>query len=112
MSRIIGKGRAMELILTGDMITAERAEQIGLISRAVPMEELMPLAREYAHKIAAKGPLAARLAKAVIHHGADVEMSTALFLEKLAQTVLMGSDDKLEGTQAFLEKRSPHFTGK
>ncbi|MFY0545601.1 enoyl-CoA hydratase/isomerase family protein [Brevibacillus sp. H7] len=112
LSRIIGKGRAMELILTGDIITAERAEQIGLVSRAVPSEELLPVAKEYAGKIAAKGPLAVRLAKAVIHQGADIEMTSALFLEKLAQTVLMGSDDKQEGTQAFLQKRTPQFTGK
>ncbi|MDF2681771.1 MAG: enoyl-CoA hydratase [Brevibacillus sp.] len=112
LSRIIGKGRAMELILTGEIITAERAEQIGLISRAVPQEELLPVANEYASKIATKGPLAVRLAKAVVHQGADIELGTALFLEKLAQTVLMGSVDKLEGTQAFLEKRKPKFEGK
>lgn len=112
LSRIIGKGRAMEMILLGEIITAEKAEQIGLVSRAVPLEELMPLAKEYAGKLAAKGPLAVRLAKAVIHRGADIEMETALFLEKLAQTILIGSEDKQEGTQAFLEKRTPHFSGK
>ena len=112
LSRIVGKGRALEMILTGEIITAERAVEIGLVSRAVPPEELMPAAREYARKIAAKGPLAARLAKAVIHHGADIEMETALFLEKLAQTVLMGTEDKREGTQAFLDKRTPNFQGK
>lgn len=112
MSRIIGKGRAMEMILLGEIISAEKAEQIGLVSRAIPLEELMPLAKEYAAKLAAKGPLAVRLAKAVIHRGADIEIETALFLEKLAQTILIGSEDKQEGTQAFLEKRNPHFTGK
>jgi enoyl-CoA hydratase len=112
LSRILGKGKALEMILTGDVINAERAEQIGLVSRAVPLEELMPVAREYARKIAAKGPLATRLAKAVIHHGADIEMGTALFLEKLAQTIMMGTEDKREGTQAFLDKRTPNFQGK
>lgn len=112
LSRIIGKGRAMEMILLGEIISAEKAEQIGLVSRAIPLEELMPLAKEYAAKLAAKGPLAVRLAKAVIHRGADIEIETALFLEKLAQTILIGSEDKQEGTQAFLEKRNPHFTGK
>jgi enoyl-CoA hydratase len=112
LSRIIGKGRAMELILTGEIITAERAEQIGLVSRAVPLEELLPVAKAYARKICAKGPLAARLAKAVVHHGTDIETGTALFLEKLAQTVLMGSEDKREGTLAFLEKRTPQFKGR
>lgn len=112
LSRIIGKGRAMEMILLGEIISAEKAEQIGLVSRAITLEELMPLAKEYAAKLAAKGPLAVRLAKAVIHRGADIEIETALFLEKLAQTILIGSEDKQEGTQAFLEKRNPHFTGK
>jgi enoyl-CoA hydratase len=112
LSRIVGKGRAMELVLTGDIITAEKAEQIGLISRAVPQEELMPIAKDYARKISAKGPLAVRLAKSVIHRGADLDMETALYLEKLAQTILMGSEDKVEGTQAFLDKKIPKFKGK
>ncbi|MGG1662685.1 enoyl-CoA hydratase/isomerase family protein [Brevibacillus sp. NRS-1366] len=112
LCRIIGKGRAMELILTGDVLTAEKAERIGLISKAVSPEELLPQAREYAKKIAAKGPLAVRLAKAVVNKGADIDMGTALFLEKLAQTILMGTEDKLEGTQAFLDKRTPEFQGK
>lgn len=112
LTRIIGKGKAMELILTGDMITAEEAERYGLVSRAVPQEELLVIAGEYAKKISSKGPLALRLAKAVINRGADIEMETALYLEKLAQTILIGSEDKLEGTQAFLDKRTPHFQGK
>lgn len=112
LSRIVGKGKAMELILTGDIISAERAEQIGLVSKAVPLAELMLIAKEYATRIASKGPLATRLAKAVIHNGTDLDMGTALLLEKLAQTVLMGSEDKQEGTQAFLDKRTPRFIGK
>jgi enoyl-CoA hydratase len=72
----------------------------------------MDRVREYARKISQKGPLALRLAKAVVNRGADVEMETALYLEKLAQTVLMGSEDKREGTQAFLDKRQPQFQGK
>jgi enoyl-CoA hydratase len=112
LSRIVGKGRAMELILTGNIITAEKAEQIGLISQAVHQEELIPTAKEYARKIGAKGPLAVRLAKSVIHRGAEMDMETALYLEKLAQTILMGSEDKVEGTQAFLDKKTPRFKGK
>lgn len=112
LCRIIGKGRAMELILTGAIIHAEKAERIGLISKAVAADELLTEAKSYAQKIAAKGPLAVRLAKAVVNQGADIDMGTALFLEKLAQTVLMGTEDKQEGTQAFLEKRTPQFSGK
>jgi len=112
LSRIAGKGRALEMILTGEAVTAEKAERIGLVSEAVPLEQLLPAAKQCALKIAAKGPLAARLAKAAVHRGAELDMETALYMEKLAQTVLMGSEDKEEGTQAFLDKRSPTFKGK
>lgn len=112
ITRIIGKGKAMELILTGDIITAEEAERINLVSKTVPQEDLMDTAKQYANKIASKGPLALRLAKAAINKGADIEMETALYLEKLSQTILIGSEDKKEGTEAFLEKRKPNFTGK
>jgi enoyl-CoA hydratase len=112
LTRIIGKGRALDLILTGDVITAEAAERMGLVSKVAPQEQLLETAKEYARKISSKGPLALRLAKAVVNRGADIEMETALYLEKLAQTILMGSDDKREGTQAFLDKRKPQFQGK
>ncbi|WHX98635.1 enoyl-CoA hydratase-related protein [Neobacillus sp. DY30] len=112
LTRIVGKGKAMDLILTGDIITAEEAERIGLISKAVPQDELLEKAKEYAGKISIKGPLALRLAKAAVNRGADIEMETALYLEKLSQTILIGSEDKREGTQAFLEKRKPQFQGK
>lgn len=112
LTRIIGKGKAMDLILTGDIITANEAERFGLVSKVVPQEELMETAKAYAQKIGSKGPLALRLAKAVVNRGADLEMETALYLEKLAQTILVSSGDKQEGTQAFLEKRQPQFQGK
>ncbi|MCU1806127.1 enoyl-CoA hydratase-related protein [Cytobacillus firmus] len=112
LSRIIGKGKAMELILTGDVITAAEAEGLNMISKAVPQEELIETAKGYARRISVKGPLALRMAKAAVNRGADMEMETALYLEKLAQTILIGSEDKLEGTQAFLEKRTPQFKGK
>lgn len=112
LSRIIGKGKAMELILTGDVITAAEAERLNMISKAVPQEELIETAKGYARRISVKGPLALRMAKAAVNRGADMEMETALYLEKLAQTILIGSEDKLEGTQAFLEKRTPQFKGK
>lgn len=112
LSRIVGIGRAMDMILTGVLIGAEQAERIGLASRAVPPDELMAAARQYAGTIVGKGPLAVRLAKSVMLRGADAGLETALLLEKLAQAVLMGTDDKNEGTQAFLDKRTPYFTGK
>lgn len=111
LARIIGKGRAFDMILTGEIITATKAEEIGLVSKAVPMEELWPTVKEKANKILEKGPLAVRLAKVVINRGFNSDMETALMIEKLAQAVLFGSEDKNEGTQAFLEKRKPNFTG-
>ena len=111
LARIIGKGRALDMILTGEMLTAKKAEEVGLVSKAVPMEELWQTAREKAEKILTKGPLAVRLAKVVINRGFNSDMETALMIEKLAQAVLFGSDDKNEGTQAFLEKRQAVFTG-
>lgn len=112
LTRIVGKGKAMDLILTGDIIPAEEAERIGLISKAVPHDKLMEKATEYANKISLKAPLALRLAKAAVNRGADIEMETALYLEKLSQTILIGSEDKREGTQAFLDKRQPQFQGR
>ncbi len=112
LTRIIGRGNALDLILTGDIITAEEAVKRGLVSCAVPQDELIEKSKEYANKISLKGPLAVRLAKAAVNRGADIDMDTALYLEKLSQTILIGSEDKLEGTQAFLEKRHPHFEGR
>lgn len=111
LARIIGKGRAVEMILTGEILTAKRAEEVGLVSQAVPMEDLWQAVKEKAEKILVKGPFAVRMAKLVINHGFDANMDTALMIEKLAQAILFGSHDKNEGTQAFLEKRKAHFKG-
>lgn len=111
LARIVGKGRALDMILTGELLTAEKAEDVGLVSKVVPQEQLWDAAKEKAEKILAKGPLAVRLAKVVVNRGFNSDMETALMIEKLAQAVLFGSDDKNEGTQAFLEKRQPTFTG-
>ncbi|SFJ54931.1 enoyl-CoA hydratase/isomerase family protein [Thermoflavimicrobium dichotomicum] len=112
LTRLIGKGRALEMILTGEMITAEKAEQIGLVSQVVPIEELWTAVKEKAAKILSKGPLAVRLAKIAVNQGADLDIHTALTLEKLAQGILFNSEDKKEGCQAFLEKRAAQFKGR
>ena len=72
----------------------------------------METAFEYVAKIAKKSPLAVRMAKMIVNKGADIEMDTALRLEKLGQALLMGTEDKNEGTRAFLEKRAPNFKGR
>jgi enoyl-CoA hydratase len=112
LSRLVGRGRAMDLILTGEMITAEHAERMGLVSKVVPLAELRQAVKEKANKILAKGPLAVRLAKLSINRGFDLDMDTAIIMEKLAQAILFNSEDKNEGTQAFLDKRIPQFKGK
>jgi enoyl-CoA hydratase len=112
LSRIVGKGKALEMILTGKIITGEEAERIGLVSAVVPPEQLKEKVEEVAGQILAKGPLAVRLAKLSVHMGTETDMKTGLLLEKLSQAILFATEDKQEGTQAFLEKRKPNFKGK
>lgn len=112
LARLIGKGRAIEMILTGRMVDAEEARSIGLVSGVVPQVELMEAARETATRILSKGPLAVRLAKLVVQTGFETDQRTGLVIERLAQAVLYTSEDKREGTSAFLDKRKPDFKGK
>lgn len=109
LARIVGKGRALDMILTGALISGKKAEQIGLVTEVVPIEELETVIEQKAEAISSKGPVAIKLSKMVVHRGYDVDLDTALMLEKLAQTVVFGSEDKVEGTAAFLEKRKPQF---
>jgi enoyl-CoA hydratase/carnithine racemase len=111
LARLVGKGRALELILTGRAIDADEALRIGLVSRVVPHEALTGAARETAARILSKGPLAVRLARLAVHAGFDADQRTGLVVERLAQTVLYATEDKREGTSAFLAKRQPTFQG-
>ena len=112
LPRIIGMGRAKHLILTGDIIDAKQALEMGLVSAVTPPGQLQIRARELAKKILRQGPLAAKLAKIALNASARVDMDSGLLIETLAQALCYGSEDKLEGTTAFLEKRKPKFTGK
>jgi enoyl-CoA hydratase len=111
LARIIGKGRAMNMILTGEFMSAHEAKEIGLVSDVVSLDELWDTVRDKAERILAKGPLAVQMAKLALNRGFDTDMDTGLIIESLAQAVLYGSNDKVEGTQAFLEKREASFTG-
>jgi enoyl-CoA hydratase len=111
LTRLVGLGKAKELIFTGDIISARETERIGLVNKVVGSEEHLAAAKEMAAKIAAKGPAAVRLAKAAIAVGVNTDMQTGLLFEKMAQTVAFFTGDRLEGTSAFLEKRKPHFKG-
>lgn len=110
--RIVGKGKALEMILTGKMISAEEAYRIGLVSDVVEPDKLRERVEELAGQMLAKGPLAIRMAKLAVHYGGEVDLKTGLLIERMAQALLFETEDKLEGTRAFLEKRIPEFKGK
>ncbi|WP_082386407.1 enoyl-CoA hydratase/isomerase family protein [Rossellomorea vietnamensis] len=110
LSRIIGKGRALDMILTGKIINGEEAERIGLATYLAPENELDEKVEEVASQIYKKGPVAIKLAKLVVHKGFDIDLETAMLMEKLSQAVAFGTEDKHEGTSAFLEKRAAEFT--
>lgn len=110
LARMVGKGRALNMILTGQIIDGEEAERIGLASYYVPDEEgLVHKAKEVAGDILKKGPVAITLAKMAVHKGYDLDENTALWMEKLSQAVVFGTEDKIEGTNAFIEKRQAKF---
>lgn len=112
LTRLVGPGKAKEMILTGDLLKAQEALSIGLVNKVVPAGELLSSAREMAGKILAKGPLAVKFAKTVINSGANADLQTGLIIEKLAQTILFTTEDRLEGMDAFLGKRPPRYGGK
>jgi enoyl-CoA hydratase len=112
LARLVGKGKATEMILTGEIIGAEEAHRVGLVTRVISSDELVDAVRETARSIMSKGPLAIRLAKLAIRTGFETDLKTGLVIERLAQAVLLTSEDKREGTSAFLEKREPEFKGK
>lgn len=110
--RCVGISKAKELILTGEIIDAAEAWRIGLVNKVVPQGQALQAAREMAEKVLAKGPLAVRLAKTVINYGSSTDLETGLLIEKLAQTILFGTEDRMEGINSFLEKRKPNYKGK
>jgi enoyl-CoA hydratase len=112
LPRIVGLGRAKHLILTGDIIDAHQALAIGLVSAVVPAPELISTATDLARRILRKGPLAARLAKLALNMSVRTDLDAGLMVETLAQSICYGSQDKIEGTAAFLEKRPAKFTGR
>ena len=102
---------AMELLLTGDSIDAETALRWGLVNRVVPLAELMPVAREFASRIARNAPLAVQAAKELALRSRDLDLASGLRLEQLVNRMLQFSDDAREGPAAFAEKRPAAFKG-
>lgn len=109
---IVGQGRAMEMILTGEPVDAEEAYRIGLVNRIYPQEQLLEEAKKIAGKIADKSPIVVRLAKKSVQEGANLPIETGMMVEVLNQSILFGTEDHLEGINAFLEKRKPNYKGK
>ena len=114
LSRLVGLGKAKELIFTGRIIGAEEAYRIGLVNEVTDdtEEALMEAAEKMAGEIMSKAPVALTMAKIAINLGYDTDMTTGLMLERMAQTIALSTEDRKEGTQAFIEKRKPSFSGK
>jgi enoyl-CoA hydratase len=112
LPRVVGLGWAKHLVLTGEIIDAKQALEIGLVTAIMPAGQLQVRARELAKRIVRQGPLAARLAKLALNAASRVDLDSGLLIETLAQAICYASADKAEGTAAFLEKRKPKFTGK
>jgi len=112
LSRLVGLAKAYELILTTDIIDAKEAEHIGMVNKVVPHEQLMPAAMEMANKIASKPPIAVKLAMEGIRVGLGWPMEDFMRYHSLAFTFTGGTEDHIEGSKAFVEKRPPVFKGK
>jgi enoyl-CoA hydratase len=112
LPRLVGKGIAMQLLLTGDMISAQEAHRIGLINEVVAAAELIARAEAIAQSIIKNAPLAIQYCLEAVNHGTEMTQAEGLYLEATLFAVCCATEDKKEGTTAFLEKRAANFAGK
>jgi enoyl-CoA hydratase/carnithine racemase len=112
LPRLVGKGRALQLILSGEMIDAQEAYRIGLVNEIVPLANLITRAEAILKKIAGNAPIAVRFALEAANKGMEANQSEGLLLEASYFGLCAATEDKKEGTSAFLEKRAPHFQGR
>ncbi len=112
LTRLVGKGRAMEMNLLGDMIDAQRAHDIGLVNKVVAPSELLSTAQAMGEQLSQSAPVALSMIIDSINHGAECALPEALAYEAKAFAVCCATEDKAEGTSAFLEKRPARFSGK
>jgi enoyl-CoA hydratase len=112
LPRLVGRGRALELLLTGQQISADEAHRIGLVNRVVPSASLATEARTLAHTLAAKAPVAVRYILEAVSGGLEMSLADAQDYEATLFGLVSSTEDMREGTKAFLEKRKPEFKGK
>lgn len=111
LSRMIGACRAKELIFTGDIISAQEADRLGIVNKVVPIDELMPTVMSIAEKIASKSAAALEIAKSAVNRGLQVGLESGLAYEREMYSLALSTEDKAEGVSAFIEKREPNFKG-
>ena len=111
LPRLVGKSTAKMMIFTGDHVTADEALRIGLVDKVVPAAELMNTAKSLATKLASKAPIALALAKQAINEGMEADIDRGFVLESALSGIVMMTEDRIEGTCAFLEKRQPQWKG-
>jgi enoyl-CoA hydratase len=112
LPRLVGRGRALELLLSGEPVSAAEAHRIGLVNAVVPQPELLAYSRAWLAKVMANGPLAVALTMETVDAGLDAGLEVGLRLEAAAFGLSAATEDRREGTRAFLEKRPPVFAGK
>ena len=112
LPRLVGKGRALQLILSAEMISAQEAYRIGLVNEVVPAADLLTRAEAMLRKIASNGPMAVKFALTAVNKGLETSQDEGLLLEASYFGLCAGTEDKKEGTSAFLEKRAPQFRGR
>ena len=112
LPRLVGRGKALEMILTGARLRADEALRIGLVEQVVPAAEALTTAQDFARTLAAKAPVALRYAKEAVVKGLALPLADGLRLENDRSTLLRTTEDRIEGARAFLEKRPPRWRGK
>jgi enoyl-CoA hydratase len=112
LPRLVGKGMAMQLVLSGEMISAQEAHRIGLVNEVTAAAELIPRAEAIAQKIIANAPLAVQYAMEAVNRGLEMNLPEGMYLEAVLFGLCSASEDKKEGIAAFLEKRPPQFKGR
>ena len=112
LTRLVGRNKAKELLMTGDFITGAEAERLGLVNRVVPADRVLAEAHALADRILERAPLAVQMAKQLVNDGLNASLPTAITTEMGMTATLYGSADAKEGIAAFLEKRPPQFRGR